>query len=197
MDKRQFLLATALGLPAVNAFAGGAKTTPLALSPPLLTITGKVGRTNRGPLDSARDQLMVKHNLQFERAFCLDFWALTTLPQVKIRPTVEYDAKVHELHGPSMIEVLKSAGVSMTGRTRLSLRAIDGYAAEWTLADLLTQDLIVATHLDGKPMPLGGLGPLWAVYEADSRPEMADKSLAERFAGCPWGLYHVGVDADP
>jgi hypothetical protein len=197
MDKRQFLLATALGVPGLNALASGSKANPLALSPPLLTITGKVGRTNRGPLDYARDQLMVKHDLRFERAFSLDFWALTTLPQVKIRPTVEYDAKVHDLHGPSMIEVLTLAGVSMSGRTRLSLRAIDGYAAEWTLADLLTQDLIVATHLDGKPMPLGGLGPLWAVYEADSRPKMADKSLTERFARCPWGLYHVGVDEEP
>jgi hypothetical protein len=47
--------------------------------------------------------------------------------------------------------------------------------------------------VDGKPMPLGGLGPLWAVYDADRVPEMAAKPLAQRFAACPWALYHIDV----
>jgi hypothetical protein len=42
-------------------------------------------------------------------------------------------------------------------------------------------------------MPLGGLGPLWAVYDADRVPEMAAKPVNERFAVCPWGLYHIDV----
>jgi hypothetical protein len=42
-------------------------------------------------------------------------------------------------------------------------------------------------------MPLGGLGPLWAVYDADRVPEMAGKPLPERFNACPWALYHVEV----
>jgi hypothetical protein len=196
MNKRQFLLGTVLGVPALDVLASRTKADPLAVGPSLLTITGEVGRTNRGPLDSAKDLLMVKHNLQFERAFSLDFAALTRLPQVSIRPTLEYDAKVHGLRGPSMIEVLKWAGVSMTGQTRLSLRAIDGYSAHWLLADLATHPLIIATHLDEKPMPLGGLGPLWAIYEADHLPEMADQSLPERFARCPWGIYHIGVETE-
>jgi hypothetical protein len=45
--------------------------------------------------------------------------------------------------------------------------------------------------VDGKPMPLGGLGPLWAVYDADRVPEMAAQPLAQRFAACPWALYHI------
>jgi hypothetical protein len=47
--------------------------------------------------------------------------------------------------------------------------------------------------VDGKPMPLGGLGPLWAVYDADRVPEMAAQALAQRFAACPWALYHIEV----
>ena len=42
-------------------------------------------------------------------------------------------------------------------------------------------------------MALGGLGPLWAVFDADRYPDMAAKSLPERFAQCPWGLYHLEV----
>jgi hypothetical protein len=61
------------------------------------------------------------------------------------------------------------------------------------MADARRLGFIVATHLDGQPMPLGGLGPLWAVYDADKAPEMAAKTLVQRFASCPWGLYYIEV----
>ena len=51
----------------------------------------------------------------------------------------------------------------------------------------------MATHLDGQPMALGGLGPLWAVYEADRFPDMAAKPLPARFESCPWATYHIEV----
>lgn len=73
------------------------------------------------------------------------------------------------------------------------LRAVDGYAAVITAAEARARRYIVATHLDGAPMPLGGLGPLWAVYDADRVPQMAARPLAERFGACPWALYHVEV----
>jgi len=44
-------------------------------------------------------------------------------------------------------------------------------------------------------MPLGGLGPLWALYDADRFPDMAAKPVDQRFANCPWGLYHIEVKA--
>ena len=55
--------------------------------------------------------------------------------------------------------------------------------------------MIVATTLDGVPMRLGGLGPLWAVYDAGRVPPFKDKPLKERFALCPWGLYFIDVKA--
>jgi hypothetical protein len=33
------------------------------------------------------------------------------------------------------------------------------------------------------------------VYDADRVPEMAAKPLGQRFAVCPWALYHVEVKA--
>ena len=56
-------------------------------------------------------------------------------------------------------------------------------------------DFIVATHIDGKPLSIGGLGPLWAIYEADRFPQMARKPVTERFAGSPWGFYHIEVQS--
>jgi hypothetical protein len=62
-----------------------------------------------------------------------------------------------------------------------------------TLADAGKYRFIVATHLDGAPLPLGGLGPLWTVYDADRFPDIAAKPLDQRFAQCSWGLCHVEV----
>ena len=91
--------------------------------------------------------------------------------------------------------MLAAAGAPADGATPLALRAIDGYRVPITLAEARRLGLIVATHLDGAPMPLGGLGPLWAVLDADRIPELAANPLPERFAQCPWGLYHVAVGA--
>jgi hypothetical protein len=62
-----------------------------------------------------------------------------------------------------------------------------------TLDNVRAWKFIVATHMDGKPMPLGGLGPLWAIYDADNIPQLAAKPLKDRFVLCPWGLYHIQV----
>ena len=62
-----------------------------------------------------------------------------------------------------------------------------------SLADILGWKMIIATHMDGKPLALGGLGPQWAVYEADSIPAFKSKPVNERFAACPWGLYYIDV----
>ena len=121
----------------------------------------------------------------------VDFAQLLALPAVSIRPTLEYDAKVHLLRGPLLHDVLAAAGAPAAGQ--LTLRAVDGYAAVLTLAQARAQRMIVATHMDGQPMALGGLGPLWAVYDADRVPEAAARPLAERFGACPWALYQIDV----
>jgi len=90
---------------------------------------------------------------------------------------------------------MKAAGARTSDNSKLVLRAIDGFAATVTVAQAKTQRYIVATHLDGAPMALGGLGPLWAVYEADKVPDMAARPVSDRFGLCPWGLYHIEVQA--
>ncbi len=88
---------------------------------------------------------------------------------------------------------MKASGVKLGDRTVLFVRAIDGYAAPITGAQAGERRFIVATHLDGQPMALGGLGPLWTVYDADRFPDMAAKPLPDRFASCPWATYHIEV----
>jgi hypothetical protein len=187
MKKRQFLGA-ALASGALPALAA-----PAAKGPALLTVTGAIKAPNRGPFDAFRDQMMHKQQLSFTKAFAFDFAMLVALPAVEIAPTLEYDAKVHRLRGPLLVDVLAAAGARHDDSAALLLRAVDGYASTLTLGQARARRMIVATHLDGQPMALGGLGPLWGVIDADRISELASLPLAQRFANCPWALYHIAL----
>ena len=193
MDKRRFLLAgmAGAGLPLAAPAAPAPARGPQG--PGLLNVSGAIGRSNRGPLDPALDQLMAKHGARFDQAWIFDAAMLARLPAVSIQPTLEYDAKVHKLTGPLLSSVVEAAGVAAGAKVMLALRALDGYTVAVSLADAQRYRMVVATHLDGAPMGIGGLGPQWAVYDADRLPDFKDKPLKERFGLCPWGLYHIDV----
>ena len=192
MKKRHFLTAAALGGAGLS-LPSRASASVGTSSPALLTLTGAIGKGNRGPLDPALDQMMAKQKITFDKAHAFDFAALTSLRAVTIRPTLEYDNKPHTLKGPLLTDVLKAAGAAPADGSKLLMRAVDGYSPMITLADVRKYRFIIATHLDGKPMPLGGLGPLWAVYDADRFPDMASRKVNERFGQCPWALFHIDI----
>ena len=193
MNKRDFLAAAALGSAAVPALAQG-KSPGTGSTPALLTVTGAIGKTNRGPFDPVVDQMMGKQKIAFDKAFTFDFATLAALPLVTIKPTLEYDNKPHTLRGPRLADVLKAAQISPNA-TKLAMRAVDGYSPAISIADARKYRFIVALYLDGKPMALGGLGPLWGIYDADRFADMAAKPVDQRFALCPWALYHIDVQA--
>ncbi|QEA13497.1 molybdopterin-dependent oxidoreductase [Comamonas flocculans] len=193
MQKRGFLTAAAAGalLPLASRAAPAPGTTPA--NPTLLTVSGDIARSNRGPLDPVMDQMMFKHGIQFQRAWSFDALALRKLAAQSIRTTLEYDGKKHTLLGPRLSDVLMVAGVRDAEGVQLGLRAVDGYRAPVSLRQVRQWNMLVALEMDGKPLALGGLGPQWAVYDADQLAEFRDKPLAERFAACPWGLYSIEV----
>lgn len=192
MKKRAFLQTSAAAAATLLSTSARSQAGPAQSSgPALLTVTGAIDRTNRGALDPALDQLMVKQKLSFDRAFTFDFAALDRLPRQTISPVLEYDEKAHRLSGPALEEVLRTVGAA--ANASVLLRSIDGYAVRIEAGDLRKYRFIIASRLDGQPMALGGLGPLWAVYDADRVPEMAARPLNQRFGLCPWGLYHIHV----
>jgi hypothetical protein len=191
VQKRNFLF-TALSIAGAPALAEKKPPAPQASGPTLLTISGAIGGGNRGPLDPALDQMMHKQGLRFERAYAYNFAALTALPAVEIAPTLEYDAKRHALRGPLLSDVIAAvADRPIPASATVKLRGVDGYAVQVAMEDLRKYRFIAATHLDYRPIPLGGLGPLWAVYDADRFPKMAALPLPARFTQCPWALYHI------
>ncbi len=191
MKKRHFLaasLATSALPLAAHAAAAAAPT-----GAHLLTLSGAITRSNRGALDAAVDQLMGKHGAKFDKAFAFTAASLAKLPAVTIQPTLEYDANVHRLSGPLLSTVVEAAGVATNAKVMLALRAIDGYTVAVSLEDARSYRMMVATTIDGAPMGLGGLGPQWAVIDADRVAAFKDKPLKERFGLCPWGLYYIEV----
>jgi len=194
MNKRQFLSGAALLAAASPALAAtDASRAGTLSSPVLLTVSGAIDRYNRGPLNPLFDRLLDKQMVHFNAAYVFDFPPLASLPAVTIAPTLEYDAKPHRLSGPLLVDVLKHAGAHDASGNQIMLRAIDGYAAATTFREARDWRFIVATHLDGAPLALGGLGPLWAVYDADRIPALAAKPLKQRFESCAWAMYHVEV----
>jgi hypothetical protein len=190
MEKRTFLR-SAIGISAMSVLESVGARTAAPAEPVLLTISGRVSHPNRGPLDDALDQLMLKQGVAFKRARAFTYAELDGMPSSEIRPVLEYDAKRHTLRGPTLLRLLEIAGASGDEGTLVRLRAVDGYAAAPTLAEVTRFQFIVATRIDGEPLPLGGLGPLWGVFDPGRIPELAGKPLAAQFAQCPWGLYSV------
>ncbi|OLL32392.1 molybdopterin-dependent oxidoreductase [Burkholderia sp. SRS-W-2-2016] len=197
MNKRQFLTrAAALGAAASPAFAAKREhehATTCAPSPVILTISGAIARSNRGALNPSFDQLMARHQIKFSEAYGIDLPLLAGMKTVTIEPTIEYDAHPHKFSGPLLTDVLAHAGAPTGDSTQIVMHAVDGYAVMATLDKIRGYRFIVATQMDGKPLPLGGLGPLWAIFDADRIPELAAKPLKDRFELSPWGLYHIQV----
>ena len=98
MEKRDFMTLaglTGLALSTLNAPAR-AQTQPAASAEPvLLTVTGAVGKPNRGALDHALDQMMAKQGIEFKQATTFTASSLAKLPAISIRPKLEYDSKPH------------------------------------------------------------------------------------------------------
>lgn len=89
--------------------------------------------------------------------------------------------------------MLEAAGVSPTSAVLVGMCAVDGYRVAISLANIRRYRMVLATHIDGQPLALGGLGPQWAVYDADNLADIKDKPLKQRFGLSPWGVYHIDV----
>ena len=195
MNKRKFLVSAATIFGSSVAITKTASPAELVSirGQIILTIIGAVTKINRTHINTVNDQLMYKHGLHFDGAHEFSQADLQKLPFQTIKPTMEYDQRAHQLTGPRLLDVLAAAGAQLSDTTRIVFHGIDGYSPEVTWAQAKKYNYIVATHLDGKLLAIGGFGPLFAIYDADRITELAAKPLNQRFFACPWGLYCIEV----
>lgn len=126
---------------------------------PILTVSGKIGEKNAG--DVAR----------------FDMKMLEALPQHSFTTRTPWYDKPVKFTGPLLSDLL--AAVRASGTT-LSAVAINDYKISIPVTDAMQQPVIVARLLDDKPMPVREKGPLFVVYNFDSKAELRSSVFYER-----------------
>ncbi len=89
--------------------------------------------------------------------------------------------------GPLLREVLAAAGAEGSA---LKIRALNDYAAEVPMEDATRLDTILATRVNGEPMPVRNKGPLFLIYPFD-----LDKSIYNEkyFSRSVWQIKAIEV----
>lgn len=153
----------------------------------LLTVAGKIAKTNRGPVDVFADPHFNGLDLEFDEAFTFDAAALMALGMKKLTATYPGSDRKVEVEGPLLADVLKAVGAK--GETVAAV-AIDGYTAEIPMSDVAAFPIVLALKSGGKWLAVGGRGPTWIVYPRDDFPALAarDDSL------WVWGTFFLHVE---
>lgn len=172
---------------ALSAFLALAAAAPaFAEGPVLVTVSGSVSNANRGPIDAEVDKLFAHNDVTFEKAHEFDLGALEALPQTRIRADFPRGGRIIEFEGPTLADVLGAAGAE--GGT-VTIRAMDGYAVEVPMTEMMDKGAVVALRRDGKELGIGGFGPTQIVFpraERDDLAEMPDDWWI-------WSIYHISV----
>jgi len=128
----------------------------------VLTIGGLAGASNRAPFDPARDRFFDHNNLSFKNARAFNAADLARLPQRTVTAEVYWGTV--SAKGAVLKDVIAAAAPSNT--TKIArFYALDGYGADIALGDIQSQDWILASELDGAPLAIGQLGPLYALRQ--------------------------------
>jgi len=153
----------------------------------ILTASGNITETNRGPYDEKLDVLFKYHEISFEKAFEFDEGMLLLLNQERVRVETPETGKPVTLQGPTLKSVLKMLGVEKPQMVRFL--ALDGYATELDAKAIESKDWIVAVTIDGRPLEIGRLGPVWVVFRLDNPPH-ADPNEELTW---PWAVFYMEV----
>ena len=88
--------------------------------------------------------------------------------------------------GPRLADLLRLVGAH--GET-VTVTALDGFAVDISAEELAARDWIIALEQDGRPLGIGGRGPLWIVYGVSE--SMASHDDEARW---PWAVFYIEVN---
>ncbi|MCB1367677.1 MAG: hypothetical protein KDK00_07940 [Rhodobacteraceae bacterium] len=171
----------ALGL--VAAASGGA----LADCPVLLTVTGKLDNPNRGGFDADADKFFGYYDVEFDKARSFSCVDLDKLTPVSVRADFPAGKNVHTYDGVLLADVLAAAGA--TG-DKVTVQALDGYAVEVSLAEMVEKGAVVALKRDGESFGIGGFGPTQIVFPRADRADLKDMNDD----WWVWSIFHIRVE---
>jgi hypothetical protein len=155
--------------------------------PVVLTVTGKIEKTNRPAFDELQDVFFNYHQRKFTNAFEFDREMLEALGTT--RGALVYAAwpKPVSIEGPLLRDVLSKTG---SQGSMIRITALDGFAVELSPDDLEKQDWIVALKADGRYLNIGQRGPIWVVYA----PRDGKPATAEDEQRWPWAAFLIEVE---
>jgi hypothetical protein len=188
LSRRASLLGLAGGIAALPALVP-ARAVPVSVGGlVVLTVGGLVGAPNRPPFDAKRDRFFDHSNLGFEKARAFTLADLSGFPRQTV--FVKSESGETAYAGPLMHGILAAASPSNGAKTA-RLSALDGYAAELSLAEVEAQRWVLATEADGTPFGIGDFGPLYAMRQL---PPNQKKSEEE---GAKWvfSIYYIELMA--
>ncbi|MBK6852156.1 MAG: hypothetical protein IPG93_11165 [Burkholderiales bacterium] len=136
----------------------------------VLTLTGKVGKTN----NEARAEF--------------DMAMLEALPQQSFTTNTPWYKEPRKFTGPLLRDVLAAAGAS--GKS-LKAVALNDYKVALPADDTDRYGVIVARLLDDKPMPVRDKGPLFIIYPFDTDATLRSERYYSRAA---WQLKSIEID---
>ena len=153
----------------------------------VLTVAGKIGKTNRPPTDGFDDAYLNGQELGFDKAAAFDLPMLEALGTQTIKLGIEAWPKDFVFEGPWLRDLLAAVGAQ--GRTVRAF-ALDGYAVEIPVEELETHAWMVALKRDGQYLGLGGRGPLWLVYQLPKGRTPTEDDEARWV----WATYYIEVE---
>ena len=141
-----------------------------------------------GGRSNAADQVLLTVSNAAGATTSLDRAALEALSQATITTMTPFTEGVATFTGPTMQAVLQAAN-AITG-TLLKLTALNDYAVDVPMSDVLAYMPILAMRQDGKVLSVRNKGPLWLMYPLSDRPDLNVPKIHDRLI---WQVKAVAV----
>lgn len=136
----------------------------------ILTVQGRIGRTNHG--SSAR----------------LDMKLLESFGVAQLRtatPWSEGEVDFTGVPGERLMEALAADG------ERLRVRALNDYQVKIPVSDLRSYQVLFALRQAGRPLSVRERGPIWIIYPWSQHPELDTRTHRQRSV---WQLTEIIVE---
>lgn len=152
------------------AWATGAQALEAPKDPPVLTVSGNIGATNRGAT-AVWDMAMID-----------------ALPQATFTTRTPWDNAPVTFSGPLLRDLLAAVG---SRGTRIRATALNDYRITIPVEDTRRYNIVVATRMNDQPMSVRTKGLLFIVYPFDSHPELRSAIFYERSI---WQLRSLDIE---